>query len=178
MLGDTVVVVPNSKLAGSVITNMSLPKEELAMTIEVGVDYGCNLDRVETVTLEVARDVMACVPGTIPGFEPRMRFHSFGDSSVNFTAWLGAKDYVSGLALKHEFIKRLHSRYAARASAFHSRSGQSICPKPLSPNSARLLVGLVSPIRRTYENALITGIPESENRSAFDPPMKARSPGS
>jgi hypothetical protein len=25
------------------------------------------------------------------------------------------------------------------------------------------LVGLVSPIRRTYENALITGIPESEN---------------
>ena len=111
MLGDTVVVVPNSKLAGSVITNMSLPKEELAVTIEVGVDYGCNLDRVETVTLEVARDVMACVPGTIPGFEPRMRFHSFGDSSVNFTAWLGAKDYVSGLALKHEFIKRLHSRY-------------------------------------------------------------------
>jgi small-conductance mechanosensitive channel len=50
-------------------------------------------------------------PETIPGFEPRMRFHSFGDSSVNFTAWLGAKDYVSGLALKHEFIKRLHSRY-------------------------------------------------------------------
>jgi small-conductance mechanosensitive channel len=111
MLGDTVVVIPNSKLAGSVITNMSLPKEELAVTIEVGVDYGCNLDRVETVTLEVARDVMACVPGTIPGFEPRMRFHSFGDSSVNFTAWLGAKDYVSGMALKHEFIKRLHSRY-------------------------------------------------------------------
>src|SRR5216684_6681367 len=71
MLGDTVVVVPNSKLASSVITNMSLPKEELAVTIEVGVDYGCNLDRVETVTLEVARDVMACVPGTIPGFEPR-----------------------------------------------------------------------------------------------------------
>jgi small-conductance mechanosensitive channel len=53
MLGDTVVVVPNSKLAGSVITNMSLPKEELAVTIDVGVDYGCNLDRVETITLEV-----------------------------------------------------------------------------------------------------------------------------
>jgi small-conductance mechanosensitive channel len=88
-----------------------LPKEELAVTIDVGVDYGCNLDQVEAVTLEVARDVMACVPGTIPGFEPRIRFHSFGDSSVNFTAWLGAKDYVSGLALKHEFIKRLHSRY-------------------------------------------------------------------
>ena len=161
MLGDT-VVVSNSKLAGSVITNMSLPKEELAVTIEVDVDYGCNLDRIETVTLEVARDVMACVPGTIPGFEPRMRFHSFGDSSVNFTAWLGAKDYVSGLALKHEFIKRLHSRYGREGIGIPFRTGQSICLKPLSPNSARLLVGLVNPIRRTYENALITGIPESQ----------------
>jgi small-conductance mechanosensitive channel len=111
MLGDTVVVVPNSKLAGSVITNMSLPKEELAVTIEVGVDYGCNLDQVEAVTLEVAHDVMANVPGASSGFEPRMRFHTFAESSVNFTAWLGAKDYLSGIALKHEFIKRLYSRY-------------------------------------------------------------------
>ena len=58
-----------------------------------------------------ARDVMACVTGAIPDFEPRMRFHTFGDSSVNFTAWLRAKDYVTGIALKHEFIKRLHSRF-------------------------------------------------------------------
>jgi small-conductance mechanosensitive channel len=111
MLGDTVVVVPNSKLAGSVITNMSLPKEELAVTLDVGVDYGCDLDRVEAVTLEVARGVMASVAGAIPGFEPRMRFHTFADSSINFTVWLRAKDYVSGMALKHEFIKQLHSRY-------------------------------------------------------------------
>lgn len=111
MLGDTMVVVPNSKLAGSVITNMSLPREELAVTLEVGVDYGCDLEHVEAVTLETARGAMASVAGAITGFEPRMRFHTFGDSSIEFTIWLRAKDYVSGMALKHEFIKRLHSRY-------------------------------------------------------------------
>jgi small-conductance mechanosensitive channel len=47
----------------------------------------------------------------VRGFEPRIRYHTFGDSSINFTVWLGARDVVSGRAIKHEFIKRLHERY-------------------------------------------------------------------
>src|SRR5262250_252184 len=56
MLNDTVVMVPNSKLASSVITNFSLPKHELEISVDVGVDYGSDLERVEEVTLEVARE--------------------------------------------------------------------------------------------------------------------------
>jgi small-conductance mechanosensitive channel len=111
MLGDTVVVVPNSKLAGSVITNFSLPRNELGITVEVGVDYGSNLEKVEAVSLEVARQIANQVGGAAPEFEPHLRFHTFGDSSVNFTVCLGAKSYVAGLKVKHEFIKRLHARY-------------------------------------------------------------------
>lgn len=111
MLGDIVVVVPNSKLAGSVIKNFSLPRNELGVKIEVGVDYESDLEKVEAITLEVAHEVVAQVAGSIPDFEPRLRFHTFADSSVNFAIWLGAQDYVSGMKLKHEFIKRLHARY-------------------------------------------------------------------
>ena len=111
MLGDTVVVVPNSKLAGSVITNFSLPRNELGLTVEVGVDYASNLEKVEAITLEVARQVMNRVDGATPEFEPSVRFHTFADSSINFKVWLGARNYVAGLKLKHEFIKCLHSRY-------------------------------------------------------------------
>jgi small-conductance mechanosensitive channel len=111
MLSDTMVVVPNAKLAGSVITNFSLPKAELAVTVEVGVDYGSELEYVEQVTLEVARDIMAGVDGAQPGFEPRVRYHTFGDSSIRFTVWLGARDFASGFAIRHEFIKHLHERY-------------------------------------------------------------------
>jgi small-conductance mechanosensitive channel len=111
MLGDCVVVVPNSKLAGSVITNFSLPGDELAITLEIGVDYGSDLEKVEAITLEVARQVTNAVAGARPEFDPRVRFSSFADSSINFKIWLGAKDYVSSLTVKHEFIKRLHARY-------------------------------------------------------------------
>jgi small-conductance mechanosensitive channel len=111
MLSDVVVVVPNSKLAGSVIKNFSLPKEELAVKVDVGVDYASDLEKVEAVTLMVAREVLAQVNGSIANFEPRLRFHEFGDSSINFTIWIGAQDYISGVKLKHEFIKRLHARY-------------------------------------------------------------------
>jgi small-conductance mechanosensitive channel len=111
MLNDTMVMVPNSKLAGSVITNFSLPRHELAVTVDVGVDYGSDLDRVEKVTLEVARELMAHADGATPGFESLVRYHTFADSSVNFTVWLGARDFVSGIKIKHEFIKLLHERY-------------------------------------------------------------------
>ena len=111
MLTDTVVVVPNAKLAGSVITNFSLPKDELTVTVDVGVDYESDLQQVEQVTLEVALEVIAHTQGAIPSFEPRMRYQTFADSSINFTVWLGARDFVSGIAIRHEFIKRLHKRY-------------------------------------------------------------------
>jgi small-conductance mechanosensitive channel len=111
MLGDTVVVVPNSKLAGSVITNFSLPRDELAITLDIGVDYGSDLERVEAVTLEVAREVIRRVAGAVAEFEPQVRFNTFADSSINFKVWLRAKDYMAGLGVKHEFIKCLHARY-------------------------------------------------------------------
>ncbi|MBV8135859.1 MAG: mechanosensitive ion channel [Deltaproteobacteria bacterium] len=111
MLNDATVVVPNSKLAGSVITNFSLPQHQLAVSLEIGVDYSCDLDRVEQVTLEVARELMTHSDGAAAGFESRMRYHTFADSSINFTVWLGARDFVSGVKIKHEFIKLLHKRY-------------------------------------------------------------------
>jgi len=111
MLGDTMVVVPNSKLAGSVITNFSLPRDELAFTLDIGVDYGSDLEKVEAATLEVAREVIRSVAGGLPQFEPRVRYTTFAESSINFKVWLAAKDYIASLSVKHEFIKRLHARF-------------------------------------------------------------------
>jgi small-conductance mechanosensitive channel len=52
MLGDSEVVVPNAKLASSVITNFSLPHEQLSVTMDIGVHYDSDLPEVERVTLE------------------------------------------------------------------------------------------------------------------------------
>jgi small-conductance mechanosensitive channel len=48
----------------------------------------------------------------VPTFEPFIRYNEFGDSSVNFTVILRGREFTSQFLIKHEFIKRLHARYA------------------------------------------------------------------
>ncbi len=111
MLPNNLVVVPNSKLASSIITNYYLPEKELAVLIDVGVSYDSDLEKVEEVTLDVAKEVMNDVSGGISGFEPFIRYHTFDDFSINFTVIMKAEEFVDQYLVKHEFIKRLHKRY-------------------------------------------------------------------
>jgi len=110
-LPNNLVIIPNTKLAGTIVTNYSLPESETAVPVQVGVSYDSDLERVERVTLEVAREVLRTVPGGVPDFEPLIRYHTFGDSSIQFTVVLRSRTYPDHPVLRHEFIKRLHRRY-------------------------------------------------------------------
>lgn len=110
-LPGNIVVVPNGKLSQAVVTNYALPQPDLAVLVQVGVAYGSDLDKVERVTCEAGREIMRGVEGGVATFDPFIRFHTFGDFSVNFTVILRGKDFVSQHVIKHEFIKRLHKRY-------------------------------------------------------------------
>jgi small-conductance mechanosensitive channel len=88
-----------------------LPARDLAVLVEVGVDYASDLSHVERVVTEVGNEVMSQVPGGIPEFEPFIRYHTFADSSINFTVILRAKEFVDQYLIKHEFVKRLHARF-------------------------------------------------------------------
>ncbi|MEO8077745.1 MAG: mechanosensitive ion channel family protein [Acidobacteriota bacterium] len=111
MLAHNLVLVPNAKLAQAILVNHSLPSRDLAVLVEVGVDYASDLDHVERVVAAVAREVMTEVQGGVPDFAPFIRFHTFGDSSINFTTILRAREFVDQYLIKHEFIKRLHARF-------------------------------------------------------------------
>jgi small-conductance mechanosensitive channel len=111
MLSNNLIVVPNAKLAQAIIVNHHLPSQELAVLVEVGVDYASDLQRVERIVVEVGCEVMMHVSGGVPEFEPFIRYHTFGDSSINFTVILRAKEFVDQYLVKHEFVKRLHARF-------------------------------------------------------------------
>jgi len=111
LLANNMVLVPNARLAQAIVTNYYMPDCELAVLVEVGVDYASDLTRVERITCEVAKETLETVPGGIASFAPFIRYHTFGDSSINFTVILRAREYVDQYLLKHEFIKRLHERY-------------------------------------------------------------------
>lgn len=110
-LTNNMIIVPNAKLSSAIITNYHLPDRELLLLIPVGVSYDSNLEKVERVTVEVAREVMREVPGGVPYFEPFIRYSSFGDFSINFTVVLRVREFADQYLIRHEFIKRLHKRY-------------------------------------------------------------------
>lgn len=111
MLPNNVVLVPNDKLTKVIITNYNLPDKELAVLVNMGVHYNSDLEKVEAITCEVAKEVMKEVKGGVPGFEPFIRYNAFGDSSINFTVIMRAKEFTDQYLIKHEFIKKLHRRY-------------------------------------------------------------------
>jgi small-conductance mechanosensitive channel len=110
-LTNSVIVVPNAKLAEAVLVNYYQPEREVAVLVQAGVAYGSDLERVEEVTIDVARDVMESVPGGVPAFQPLVRFHTLGDYAVQFTVVLRAREATDRFLLIHEFVKRLHDRY-------------------------------------------------------------------
>ena len=110
-LQNNTIIVPNSKLASAIVTNFNIPDEEILTSVEAGVSYDSDLEKVERITIEVAREVMRNAKGGIPDFEPSITYKKFGDSSINFDVNLHVKEFVDQYAVKHEFIKRLFKRY-------------------------------------------------------------------
>jgi small-conductance mechanosensitive channel len=94
-----------------ILTNYAMPEPNQSVLVQVGVAYGSDLRRVEQVTCEAARDVLREVQGGDPEFTPFIRYHTFGDSSINFSVILRVKEFVDGYLVTHEFIKLLKSRF-------------------------------------------------------------------
>ena len=112
MLPNNVVVMPNKVLVNSRVVNYYYPDKELAVLVQVGVHYESDLEHVEKVTMEVGKETLMEIQGGCKDFDPFIRYHTFDDFSINFTVILRAQEFVDNYLLKHEFIKRLHKRYA------------------------------------------------------------------
>lgn len=108
--GGNMIVIPNQKIASSNITNYSMPRKDIVISIPVGVAYDSDLDKVERVTLDVAKEVMAQIDKDVK-MDPAVRFHTFGESSIDFNVVLHSSYFEHQFLLKHEFIKALTRRY-------------------------------------------------------------------
>ena len=110
-LANNCTIVPNAKLSSAVTSNFTMPDPEQSIVVQVGVSYDSDLEMVERVTIEVAREIQRTVDGAVQTHEPFTRYHTFGDSSINFSVILRGKEYTAQYLITHEFIKALHARY-------------------------------------------------------------------
>ncbi len=115
MLGNNEVIIPNSKLSQSIVTNYYLPEKWMSLLIPVSVSYSADPEEVERVLTEEAMRALGEVPGLVGAPEaddPFVRFiPGFGDSSLDFTLICKVREFVDQYLVQHELRKRIFNRF-------------------------------------------------------------------
>jgi small-conductance mechanosensitive channel len=111
IFGDNMLIIPNSKLADAKIINYFYPAKPFTFTVDVGVSYESDLEKVEKVTVRVARDVLKKSGFGRKDASPFIRYKEFGDSNINFSVYFQVREFKNKFPLRHEFIKELKKAY-------------------------------------------------------------------
>jgi len=112
MLSNNMVVIPNSKLSQSIVTNYYLPEKRVALLIPVSVSYSSDPEKVERILLEEAKKAVDEIPVLLGEPEPFVRFiPGFGDSSLDFTLICQVREFVDQSLAQHELRKRIFKRF-------------------------------------------------------------------
>lgn len=108
---NNLLVIPNAEITSSSFTNYSLPDKTMLLPIEISVGYDNDLEKVESITLEVAKEILNEVPGGVRDYQPFIRYENFDYFSINLTVYLKIQEYFDNLIIRHEFIKKIYTRY-------------------------------------------------------------------
>jgi len=112
MLPNNMVVIPNSKLAQSIVTNYYLPEKRMSLLISIGVSYAADPEKVEEILVDEAKKAVGEIPGLLGDPEPFVRFiPGFGDSSLDFTLICQVQEFVDQYFAQHDLRKRIFRRF-------------------------------------------------------------------
>ncbi|MEN9354418.1 MAG: hypothetical protein RL318_1743 [Fibrobacterota bacterium] len=105
------ILVPNARIASAIVTNYHGPTRDMGVGVSASCAYGSDLSTVEAACLEVAREVLAQIPGGVVDSEPSFRITALADSAIQFSVGFRAKEFADQFLLKHEMLRRLYERF-------------------------------------------------------------------
>jgi small-conductance mechanosensitive channel len=112
MPSNTMVVIPNSKLSQSVVTNYHLPEKKMAISIPIHVAYDSDPEKIETILLDECARATGEVTGLIGEAQAEVRFSpGFGESWLDFTLICQVQDVTDQFYVQHELRKRILKRF-------------------------------------------------------------------
>ncbi len=129
---NTLVIIPNSVMADTVIINYQGPEPALNVIVTCGVSYSSDLQLVEETALDVCKQVVSTNSEAVREMEPWFGFDSFGDSNVNFWVFLQARDRISSFIVTNDLIKRLHARFAHEGIEINYPVRKLVLPESLA----------------------------------------------
>jgi small-conductance mechanosensitive channel len=112
IMQNNIVVIPNSTLSQSIVTNYSLPDRRMSVLMPVSVSYSSDPAKVEQVLVEVAKTAVGDIQGLLGDPEPTARcIPGFGDSSLDFTLICQVREFADQYPVQHELRKRIVRRF-------------------------------------------------------------------
>ncbi len=117
-LSNTKIIVPNTKMATSIIKNYTVPSLEIFVAVKISLDYNSDLVRIEKILVDVARQVMQEGEGTIVGHEPFVRYKEFADYSIDCEVFMKSVSFGDRPLVRHNFIKKLHHAFQKEGIVF------------------------------------------------------------
>ena len=87
---NTFLIIPNSELCNSTLVNMAFPDLKVKGRINLGVAYGCDVEKAKALLVSTA----ASVPDVLQEPAPEAFFVSFGDSALNLSLFFWVADYT------------------------------------------------------------------------------------
>lgn len=113
-LGNNVVIVPNKRVAESVIVNYDMPERRMSLAVPVSVAYGSDPERVEAVLVDEATKAAAELTGLLSEPPPAVRLiPGFGLYGLDFTLSCQVASFVDQYVVQHELRKRVLRRLHA-----------------------------------------------------------------
>ncbi len=110
-VSGNITIVPNAKLAQSIVTNFHLPDAITQVNIAVGVSYRSDPEQVERVLLEEVKKAASEIPSLLLKPEPVVRLTNFGESALNFTLLCYVQDFTQAGLVSHDLHKRIFKRF-------------------------------------------------------------------
>lgn len=138
---NNLVIIPNSQMANSIVTNYYSPEPALNVLVYCGVSYDSDLNVVESVVREAAQELVTESEHAVDG-EPWFGFEEFGDSNISFWVFVQATDRLGSFYLTSDLVKVIHSRltaegieinYPVRKLVFPSENGTGPEVPPIPP---------------------------------------------
>ena len=106
-LSNNTIVVPNAQLASATIINYHLPDREMSIGVDLAVQVGTDLEKVEHVAVRTAREVMQRLQPGLKVFVPSVRFDRVEDGAIIFSVGLRVARYTDQYLMRHEFLKAI-----------------------------------------------------------------------
>jgi small-conductance mechanosensitive channel len=106
-LDNTLLIIPNSDLCNTMVTNQAFPDQRLKCRINIGVGYASDIEQVKEVLIKCA---LECGE-TLSDPQPEAFFVSYGDHALNLSLFFWVADYAHQLMATDKINTLIKQRF-------------------------------------------------------------------